>query len=519
MDDIDIVLDRGENVVDVTVERQSPVIQVEVIGSGPQGPMGPLGPTPDISIGTVSTLPEGSDATASMGGTPENPLLNLGIPVGATGAPGQDGADGADGQDGVTPEIFTSAVQLPAGSSPYAHTSGTIEQPLITFGIPSGADGQDGQDGADGADGVSPEVTIGTITGGHSVTITDADHPGGQTFNVMDGQDGQDGQDGTDGQDGADGVSPAVTVTDITGGHSVTITDADHPGGQSFNVMDGQTGPTGPGVPTGGTKGQMLVKNSSTDYDGKWDSNAYRAVSIPYGKVDNTSTSTAFTATVPGITELRDGVCMWLMNGKVTSASGFTININNLGAKPAYSSLAAASRSTTLFNVNYTMLFIYNENRVEGGCWDIVYGYDSNTTYTTPKLGFGYGTCSTAAATVAKTASITSYVLNTGGFVTVKFENDVPASATLNITSKGAKPIWYHGAAITAGIIKAGDYVTFVYSGSYYHLVSIDRIPTAADVGAVAANQGSGNAGKFLIVGNDGIVVPMTMAVWQGGSY
>ena len=42
---------------------------------------------------------------------------------------------------------------------------------------------------------------------------------------------------------------------------------------------------------------------------------------------------------------------------------------------------------------------------------------------------------------------------------------------------------------------------------------------TAADVGAVAANQGSGNAGKFLVVGNDGIVVPVTMAVWQGGSY
>ena len=267
----------------------------------------------------------------------------------------------------------------------------------------------------------------------------------------------------------------------------------------------GPTGPAGPGVPNGGSTGQMLVKNSGTDQDTKWDSNAYRAASIPYGKVDNTSTSTVFTATVPGITELRDGVCMWLMNGKVTSASGFTININSLGAKPAYSSLAAATRSTTLFNVNYTMLFIFNEDRVEGGCWDIVYGYDSNTTYTPPKLGFGYGTCSTAAATAAKTASITSYALTTGGFVTVKFENDVPASATLNITSKGAKPIWYHGAAITAGIIKAGDYATFVYSGSYYHLVSIDRIPTAADVGAIA-EPATANDDDVLTFDNGGWV-------------
>lgn len=42
-------------------------------------------------------------------------------------------------------------------------------------------------------------------------------------------------------------------------------------------------------------------------------------------------------------------------------------------------------------------------------------------------------------------------------------------------------------------------------------------IPTdAADVGAVAADQGVANAGKFLVVGNDGIVVPV--AAPSGGS-
>lgn len=109
---------------------------------------------------------------------------------------------------------------------------------------------------------------------------------------------------------------------------------------------------------------------------------AYRTSSIPYGEVDSTSTSTVFTASVSGITELRDGVCMWLRNGVVTSASGFTININNLGAKPVYQSMAAASRSTTIFNVAYTMLFIYNSTRVSGGCWDCVYGYNTDTNTT-----------------------------------------------------------------------------------------------------------------------------------------
>lgn len=107
--------------------------------------------------------------------------------------------------------------------------------------------------------------------------------------------------------------------------------------------------------------------------------NAYRTSAIPYGVVDGTSTSTAFTATVAGITELRDGVCMLLKNGVVTSASGFTININGLGAKPSYSNMASATADTTIFNVNYTMLFVYDSTRVAGGCWVCYRGYNSDT--------------------------------------------------------------------------------------------------------------------------------------------
>ena len=103
------------------------------------------------------------------------------------------------------------------------------------------------------------------------------------------------------------------------------------------------------------------------------------AAGIPYGQCDATSTATAFTATVTGITELRDGVCVLLKNGVVTSASGFTININGLGAKPCYTNLAAATRDTTIFNVSYTMLFIYSETIVSGGGWICYRGYDTNT--------------------------------------------------------------------------------------------------------------------------------------------
>lgn len=103
-------------------------------------------------------------------------------------------------------------------------------------------------------------------------------------------------------------------------------------------------------------------------------------MAIPMGSVDSTSTATVFTATVPGITELKTGVCMMLSNHVVTSASGFTIDINNLGAKPVYSNMTNATRDTTIFNVAYTMLFVYDESLDDGdGGWWCYRGYDANT--------------------------------------------------------------------------------------------------------------------------------------------
>ena len=111
-----------------------------------------------------------------------------------------------------------------------------------------------------------------------------------------------------------------------------------------------------------------------------YDIEAYKALSIPFGQVDSTSTDTAYTAQIEGITSLYDGICVYLKNGVITSnKNGFTLNVNGLGAKPVYGTLTAATRSGTVFNVNYTMLFVYNSSRVSGGCWDIFYGYNSDT--------------------------------------------------------------------------------------------------------------------------------------------
>lgn len=90
-----------------------------------------------------------------------------------------------------------------------------------------------------------------------------------------------------------------------------------------------------------------------------------------------------------------------------------------------------------------------------------------------------YATCSTAATTVAKTASITegTFSLVTGARVTVKFTyaNSV-ANPTLNIGSTGAKAIYWHGAALASSQYwQAGAVLDFVYNGTQWDLIGIAK--------------------------------------------
>lgn len=156
--------------------------------------------------------------TPSKSGMPSVPSSNIKGPTGATGATGPQGPTGATG---------------PAG--------------------PAGEDGKDGETGpqgpagpagADGKDGVSPTITVTSITGGHRVTITDAN--GTKYFDVMDGAAGS--GDGS-GAAGKDGFSPIVSVITIDGGHRISITDAS--GTSEFDVMDGEDGAQGPAGPQG----------------------------------------------------------------------------------------------------------------------------------------------------------------------------------------------------------------------------------------------------------------------------
>ena len=111
-------------------------------------PAGQTGATPDISV-EVSALPAGSEPTVSVSGTPEAPVIYLGIPAGKQGDPGDPGQ---------TPNIEIGTVEtLPAGSDVTVSITGQTPDLVLNLGIPQGQKGDPGQ---------ATTVTVGTTTTG-----------------------------------------------------------------------------------------------------------------------------------------------------------------------------------------------------------------------------------------------------------------------------------------------------------------------------------------------------------------
>lgn len=98
--------------------------------------------------------------------------------------------------------------------------------------------------------------------------------------------------------------------------------------------------------------------------------------------------------------------------------------------------------------------------------------------------------CSTAAATVTKTASLSGFKLGTGARVTVKFTYGcTAANPTLNINSTGAKAIYYKGAAVPAGYIVPNMFVEMMYDGTQFCITGDIQNMNAPLTGFVKGSQ------------------------------
>ncbi len=336
-----------------------------------------------VNIADIAMLATDETPYVTNTGTNTDPIFHLFIPRGATGLTGETGNgilsavlnqdytltfNFTDGTSYTTPSIRGATGATGNGISNIAKTgtSGLTDTYTIaftdgttaTFTVTNGEKGDTGNgiagiaytstsgktdtytitytDGTsdtftvtNGEDGVSPEITVSTITGGHNVEITDATHPSGQTFNVMDGD---------------DGVSPSVTITAISGGTRVSITDKDHPSGQSFDILNG----TGAGDMLASTydpNSDVASAGGIADYvTGQHDSTKQDKLSGTQGQIvgfDTNGNAIAQAAPATGVTSFNG------RSGSVSPSSGdYTVAMVN-GAEATANRVTSITSSST----------------------------------------------------------------------------------------------------------------------------------------------------------------------------
>lgn len=99
-----------------------------------------------------------------------------------------------------------------------------------------------------------------------------------------------------------------------------------------------------------------------------------------------------------------------------------------------------------------------------------------------------YGTCSTAAATAAKVATVAGFALESGATVSIRFTYaNTAASPTLNINSLGAKKVFTNG--VQYAYWAAGAAVTLVYDGTQFQVCSTPVYANTVTVGNPASQN------------------------------
>ena len=434
-----------------------------------------------------------------------------------------------------------------------------------------GADGRDGRDGTNGApgedgeDGFSPVVTVEEITGGHRVTITDAQ--GDHVFDVMDGENGADGINGTDGVDGKDGISPTISSSAITGGHRLTIVDAE--GTTTVDVMDGQVSQAQllRAFPTDTASGALAsfqdgadsipvkaltvsirpVQSGSGDPTPNnvrpisgwtqakiWREITHDTTADPILTIDLDGTIYGGTLDVTtGVLTVNKGIVdlgslSWeKFNG--TQTAYFRASVP--GIKPAASSTSPDGISCSAYNptgstyVSYSA-YPYSIGVTSTQTANYIYvqdlRWDNADDFKTNASGVMF---------VYPLKNPQTVQLTPAQLATLAGENNVWAdTGDVSVTYR-ADPTLYKPTYTKSDVGLGNVDNVKQYSANNpppYPVTSVNNqtgavslsIPSSAsDVGAVAVAQGVSHAGEFLVVGSNGNVTTVTLSTWQGGSY
>lgn len=120
-------------------------------------------------------------------------------------------------------------------------------------------------------------------------------------------------------------------------------------------------------------------------------------------------------------------------------------------------------------------------------------------------MGFAFGNYSDAKAMYS--VAIGNRAISSGRACTVLGQANVEDTNAVDTT---------HGAGARKYILIVGNGTA---DNARSNALTVDWDGNLVVSGSMSANYGVANAGKFLVVGSDGIVAPVAMATWQGGSY
>lgn len=229
--------------------------------------------------------------------------------------------------------------------------------------------------------------------------------------------------------------------------------------------------------------GELIDENADalealeTVATGKADKEHTHVFTLPYGVCESAPDAGVKVVDV-GDFSLEEGAAI-LVKFKYANSyyySSPSLNVSNTGNKPMYrygTKGFSYNEGVDGWNSGSVMLLVY-----DGTGW--ISDYWNNTTYTNKNLGHDYIEINKYVNSIHPVIQYEyGYSARRGGVISVKFSEDVSEGAQfyieLSSTASTDFHIYYRGSAITDGIIKAGDIATFMFDGSYYHLISIDR--------------------------------------------